>query len=170
MKKEQLLADKLAAGTAVASASAAWWPAHTCTVSIYIKAMHDIKGRRPLGTDAICLAKAWDSHVEDDQDLMIQHTSFELELANAASISDSVTIDRSQEALKQNVIKQMTWYSSRFSDFPQRTFEVLMREHISLFLEAVIYKMDRNNRKVALWGRKRGHNAVSLGALMTEWM
>ncbi len=170
MKKKQLLADKLAAGTAVASVSAAWWPAHTCSVSLYVKAMYDMKGRGPLGADAVRVAKGWDRHVEDDHELMIQHTSFELALVEAARRADSVAIDQAQASLTQNLIEQMTWYSSRLSAFPQRTFEVLMREHISLFLEAVLHKMDGNNRKVSLWERKRGHNAVLLGALMTEWI
>ena len=170
MKKKESLADKLAAGTAIASVSASWWPSHTCSVSTYIKAMGSAEEGQALGDNAMHIAKAWDSHVGDGQDLMILHTSLELALVDAAGKADSVAIDEIQGALEKNIIEQINWHVRRTTTFPKATFEVLMRTHIRLFLEAVIHKMDRNNRKLSLWERKRGHNAVSLGALMTEWI
>ncbi len=170
MKKKESLADKLAAGTAIASTSASWWPSHTCSVSAYIKAMHDVKRKGPLGADAVRVAKGWDIHVGDDNEFMIQHTTFELALVNAASNNDSVEIDQAQRSLERNILDQVNLYARRMKTFPKMTFDMLMRTHIRLFLEAVIHKMDGDNRKLSLWDRKCGHNAVALGALMTEWV
>ncbi len=170
MKKKESLADKLAAGTAIASVSASWWPSHTCSVSAYIKAMHNTAGQQSLGDNAMQVAKQWDTHVGDSQDLMILHTSLELALVDAAARADSVAIDEIQRTLEKNIVDQLNWHARRMQTFPKVTFEMLMRTHIRLFLEAVIHKMDGNNRKLSLWDRKRGHNAVALGALMTEWM
>ena len=170
MKKKESLADKLVAGTAIASVSASWWPSHTCSVSAYIKAIPGEKGRQSLGDNAMHIAKGWDSHVGDDHDLMILHTSLELALVDAAATADSVAIDEIQRTLEKNIVDQRNWHGRRMQTFPKVTFETLMRTHIRLFLEAVIHKMDGNNRKLSLWDRKRGHNAVSLGALMTEWI
>ncbi len=170
MKKKESLADKLAAGTAIASVSASWWPSHTCSVSAYIKAMGSAEEGQALGDNAMQVAKQWDSHVGDNQDLMILHTSLELALVDAAAKADSVVIDKVSQALEKNIIEQLNWHARRIATFPKATFEGLMRTHSRLFLEAVVHKMDRNNRKLSLWERKRGHNAVSLGALMTEWV
>lgn len=170
MRRKDSLADKLAAGTADASTSASWWPRHSCSIYVYIKAMRDLEERKAPGTTAIRIAKGWDGHVGDPSGLMLQHTELELSMIDAASMGDSAAIDRIQAVLEQNVQDQAVWYSNRFKSFPSRTFVELMRAHVRLFLEAVIHKMDGDRRKLSLCESKRGHNAVSLGALMTEWI
>ena len=171
MRKKDLLADKLAAGTAAdASLSASWWARHSCSGYVYIKAMRDLKERKVSGAAAVRVAKNWDAHVGDPNGLMLQHTAFELSMVDAAATGDSVAMDHIRGALEKNIQEQAVWYSKRVEGFPTRTFIDLMRTHVRLFLEAVIHKMDGNRRKLSFCEQKRGHNAVSLGTLMTEWI
>ena len=170
MRKKDLLADKLAAGTADVSLDASWWSRHSCSVYVYIKAMRDLKERNASGATAIRIAKGWDEYVGDPRALMLQHTTFELSMVDAAAMGDSAAISKIQEALEKNVQEQAVWYSSRIKGFPERTFVELMRTHVRLFLEAVIHKMDGNRKNLSFCEAKRGHNAASLGTLMTEWI
>jgi len=170
VRKKDLLAEKLAAGTAIASMSAAWWPSHSCSLYAYIKVMRDVEARKSLGDEAIRFAKEWDAHVKGSQGYMLQHVAYELAMIDAAAIGDSAAIDRVQAALETNLQEQAIWYAHRLPYFPRVTFEDLMRSHSHLFLDAVIHKMNENRRRLIACERKREHNAVSLGALMTEWI
>lgn len=170
MKKKASLAEKLAAGTAIASASAAWWPYHSTLIHSYVAVMDVPKERKVVGSEIIQGAKLWADHVCDSEGLMFQHAALELALGDAALACDSAAIDRIQTAIKQNFMEQSVWYTRRDTDFPAVTFEDLMRGHVRLFLEAVIHKMDGSRGRLPSCEKKSVRNAVSIGALMTEWV
>lgn len=169
MKRKDALADKLIAGTATeASRSAAWWPRHSALVGAYVDALDSGAQRDPV--PAVQNAKEWCVLIGDPHEFMLEHVALEVDLVDAAARPDPAAISKIHEAMELNIDKQRVWLSSRILDFPARRFEELMRDHIRLFLEAVSSKMDDDDRKLLLCSAKRGHNAVSLGALMTEWV
>jgi hypothetical protein len=170
VKKKDLLADKLVAGTAEASRSAVWWPKHSLMIGTHLGEAWGAPNRRESETSIIRVGQEWDILVGDGAGMMAEHSALEIGLVDAAGDADCVAIDQIQSALEENLKKQQSWHVNRLQNFPERTFVTLMRDHIRLFLEAVIHKMDCDRRKLLLCEGKRGHNAVSIGMLMTEWV
>jgi hypothetical protein len=170
MKKRELFADKLVAGTAEASRVASWWPRHSILVDSHLDLLEDDSRRGERESFVVRCGQEWDILMGDGGGLMAEHSSLELSMIEAAATSDCAAIDRIQEALEQNIRKQQAWQISKSKDFPNRTFVSLMKDHVRLFLESVVHKMDGDRRKLLLCQAKRGHNAVSMGTLMTEWV
>ncbi len=168
--KRKTFADKLAAGTAEASAVGAWWPQHSCEVSAYLKAGAEPSDRKRHSDQLITLAREWDDRLRDPQELMMQHAGLEIALVNAAVISDREAIDKLQQALRVNALDQMQMLCKIHRSFPAQTFASLMKEHALQLVEAVGYWMDRHPRKLSACEGKRRQNAVSLGMLLTEWI
>jgi hypothetical protein len=168
--KRKTFADKLAAGTANASDVASWWPCHSCEISNYLKLATNPKERKYHSDQLVTLSKEWDDRLKDPEELMLQHSGFEISLINAAVTADGNAIDKLQVALEENMREQVLLLSERRRGFPASTFVELMRDHIRYLLEAIRHWMDGSSRRLLMCEKRRRQNAVSLGTLMTEWI
>jgi len=169
MKRKDALADRLIAGTSDAALRLAWWPRHSAMVGLYIDSMDQaqpFKGRDVM----FHAAKYWDALVLDASGLMSEHTALEIALVDAVAVKDTSAVDRVSELLSANIQQQQAMYVARIPEFPAGRFSELIREHARLFFETLASKTAGDVRKRLLCDAKRGHNAVSLGAFMTEWV
>ena len=181
MEQQESFASRLAAGTATASKMASWWPRHVHATSEYL-------GLRAGGSDEaqakgarevlLSIAKDWESSVPCAArkragvscGLMVEHATLETLFVEAALGADAAAIDRIATRMLTNAKAHGARYGHAIKGFPESRFSELLREHISLFIEAVTLRIDRNASGAVRCTKKAEENAVAIAMIAAEWL
>ncbi len=170
-KSKDLLADKLAAGTATrASRVAGWWPAHGADLAVSLIHARDQDARQLYSAAAKDRGTAWDVMVQNPHQLMTQHVEIEMALLEAILRNDKNAIGRFERTLELNLLDQVAFHDKRTHKFPVCTFQKLMYDHAGLVLEGLGHVLEVDREALIRHAVKLSANSVHLGALLTEWI
>lgn len=170
-RPKDLLADKLAAGTAVRTSQVAgWWPAHASDLSGCLFHAWHVVDRNALVRVARTRGVAWDGFVSDPHQLMTQHVEIEAALIESVLRRDADAFRRFSKTLELNLLDQVSFHQKRTLMFPIYTLQDLLYSHVGLFTAALDQLTSRPSRRPSKYNERLSQNAVRLGALLTEWL
>ena len=179
--KREFFAAKLAAGTAkTASKMAAWWPRHAHASMDYLAMGADgfLGDQEKTSRDMVLsIAREWEVKVPSasrgragiSSGLMAEHAALECELVDVVSLGEGDRVERVVEKLFANAKAHTPRYAHALRGFPEARFSELLREHASLFLDAVTARVDRSTAGVTRCARHMEENAVALATITAEW-
>lgn len=179
--KKEFFAAKLAAGTATtASKMAAWWPRHAHAGMEYLGLIaggcrddHKVDGQSSM----VKVAQEWESKVPPavrgragiSIGLMAEHALLECVVADAALSGDAALLDRTTEKLFSNINAHAPRYAHAIRGFPEDRFSALLLEHTSIFIDAVMARIERDTAAISSCTKLMERNAVSLATITAEW-